>query len=129
MFNNKTIKQLNKKMQDYSWSRLLWEEIQDYIDNLPENVNDKQVNVFLKSIEPKIKCGKCRLHYRTFPKPVKFTTRNDVQNWFSDLRKDIQKQKLKGLGEIPQSSSRNYKTIIKSKTQTISKRIGNMFKK
>lgn len=77
------------------WAKPLWEEIREYISVLNQKVEHETILKFLSYVESKIKCGKCKNHFRNFPRPEKFSTNLQVENWFRDLNNDIKKQKNK----------------------------------
>lgn len=90
---------------NYKWARPLWEEIEEFISVLKPEVDHESIIKFLSYVESKIKCGKCKIHFRNFPRPEIFSTKNQVENWFRELNKDVKKQKTKA---NPQNS--NYDT-------------------
>jgi hypothetical protein len=77
-----------------SWSRPLWKEIKHYILSLEEPIEHDSVIDFLNYVESKIKCGKCKKHFKEFPRP-NFTDKESVEKWFQELNSDIKKQKNK----------------------------------
>ena len=78
-----------------NWAKPLWEEIGKFIEMLEDTIEHETIVKFLNYVESRIKCGKCKKHFRNFPRPEKFSTKADVETWFRDLNKDIKKQKMK----------------------------------
>lgn len=106
-------------MSNSRWAKLLWEEINEYITVLNQDVEHENIIKFLSYVESRIKCGKCKIHFRNFPRPERFSTRVQVKNWFRDLNLDIKKQKTK---TNPQNVKSNVtKSNRFSKFRTINK--------
>lgn len=99
-------------------SKLLWNEIELFINGLNESENEHEIVInFLTYVKSKIKCGKCRNHFQKFIDKrgcVPFTTREQVEQWFRELKFDIKKQKTKTLPMFSKTVSTNRFSKIKS---------------
>ena len=83
------------------WYVSVWKLIEDYITELQDPVNPKEIDKFLDIIEKKIECKKCKKHFHNFrfqktffiKTKISFRKKIDLEKWIKDLKKDIKNNK------------------------------------